>query len=116
MQFKTLLLLPGLVASTTATITVAFEGFYYPSCAVPSIIAANIISGACGPVQNLPITSFSAHVYSGTCEDSTTSPVLKLYIATGCTEDSLYGEYELSSEDACFEVDGTFLSNEVVCQ
>ncbi|KAL4991625.1 hypothetical protein BDW68DRAFT_151649 [Aspergillus falconensis] len=115
MQFKTILF-SALAATATATIDVAFSGFYYTSCAVPSIMAANFISGACGPVQNLAIKSFTARVYSGTCEDSSTSPVLKLYTASECAEESLYGEYELSSEEACFEVDGTFLSNEVVCQ
>ncbi|KAL2818010.1 hypothetical protein BJX63DRAFT_429342 [Aspergillus granulosus] len=90
--------------------------FYYASCAIPSITATTFISSSCGPVQNLPLKSFSAHIYSGACEDNTTSPVIKLYTESGCTEESLYGEYEVSSEEACFEVDGTFVAYEVVCR
>ncbi|RDW78916.1 uncharacterized protein DSM5745_05768 [Aspergillus mulundensis] len=118
MQLKTLLPILSVVAGTSATLTVSFSGFYYASCATPSIMAANLFSGACDPVQNLPIQSFSAHVYSGTCDDASTSPVLKLYTQSGCGEDSLYGEYELSDEETCFDFaeSETFVSGEVVCQ
>ncbi|KAL3461211.1 hypothetical protein BJX64DRAFT_261506 [Aspergillus heterothallicus] len=117
MQFKTLvLLLPALAATATATVEVAFTGFYYASCAVPSVTAKTLFPGSCGTVQNLPLKSFSASIYSGSCDDSATSPFVKLYTASGCSEDSLYGEYEVSAEEACFEVDGTFVAYEVVCQ
>ncbi|PYI29913.1 hypothetical protein BP00DRAFT_496266 [Aspergillus indologenus CBS 114.80] len=114
MQFKVLALVPALVATAAATIDVAFSGYYLADCVAPSIESANVISGGCGPAQGLPVKSFSAHVYSGSCDDSTASPVLKVYTATGCTEESLYGEYEVNSTTQCFEVDATFLSSEVV--
>ncbi|PWY66374.1 hypothetical protein BO94DRAFT_332311 [Aspergillus sclerotioniger CBS 115572] len=114
MQFK-ILALSTFVATATATLDIAFSGFYIADCVSPSIESANVISGACGPANGLPLKSFSAHIYSGSCDDGT-SPVLKLYTATGCTEASLYGEYEVTSDTQCFAVDGTFLSNEVVCE
>ncbi|KAL4902889.1 hypothetical protein BDW74DRAFT_157074 [Aspergillus multicolor] len=119
MQLRNLLpIIPFVAGTASATLTVSFSGFYYASCATPSILAANLFSGACDPVQNLPIQSFSAHVYSGTCDDASTSPVLKLYTASGCGEDTLYGEYELSTEETCFDLgeSETFVSSEVVCQ
>ncbi|OJJ96684.1 hypothetical protein ASPACDRAFT_46857 [Aspergillus aculeatus ATCC 16872] len=116
MQFKVLALISALVATAAATIDVAFSGYYLADCVSPSIESANVISGGCGPAQGLPLKSFSAHVYSGSCDDSTTSPVLKVYTATGCTEESLYGEYGVNSTTQCFEVDATFLSSEVVCE
>ncbi|PYH92054.1 hypothetical protein BO71DRAFT_421103 [Aspergillus ellipticus CBS 707.79] len=114
MQFK-ILALSALVAAATATIDVAFSGYYVADCVSPSIESANVISGACGPANGLPLKSFSAHIYSGSC-DAGTSPVLKLYTAADCTEASLYDEYEVTNDTQCFAVDGTFLSNEVVCE
>ncbi|GLA52628.1 hypothetical protein CBS147343_2574 [Aspergillus niger] len=114
MQLK-ILALSTLVATAAATLDIAFSGYYYADCVSPSIEAANVISGACGPNNGLPLKSFSARIYSGSC-DTGTSPVLKLYTATGCTEESLYGEYNVTSDTQCFAVDGTFLSNEVVCE
>ncbi|GKZ18410.1 hypothetical protein AbraIFM66951_000968 [Aspergillus brasiliensis] len=114
MQFK-LLALPALVATAAASLDVAFSGYYVADCVSPSIVAANVISGACRSAENLPLQSFSARIYSGSC-DADTSATLKLYTATGCTEASLYGEYEVTSDTQCFAVDGTFLSYEVVCE
>ncbi|RAK97286.1 uncharacterized protein BO80DRAFT_496363 [Aspergillus ibericus CBS 121593] len=115
MQFKTLTLTLLTTATATATLDIAFSGYYLTECVSPSIESANVISGACGPANGLPLKSFSAHIYSGACDEGT-APVLKMYTATGCTEDSLYGEYEVTSETLCWEVDATFLSNEVVCE
>ncbi|OJJ42293.1 hypothetical protein ASPZODRAFT_20618 [Penicilliopsis zonata CBS 506.65] len=115
MQFKLLALIPALVATATATIEVAFSGYYVADCVSPSIEAANVISGACGPNNGLPLKSFSASIESGSCDDGT-SPVLKMYTASGCTDASLYGSYEITSTTQCFEIDATFLSNEVVCE
>ncbi|XRM49277.1 hypothetical protein ABZX51_012151 [Aspergillus tubingensis] len=114
MQFK-ILALSAFVATAAATIDVAFSGYYYADCVSPSIEAANVISGACGPANGLPLKSFSARIYSGSC-DAGTSPILKMYTSTGCTDESFYGEYNITSDTQCFAVDATFLSNEVVCE
>ncbi|CEL08555.1 hypothetical protein ASPCAL11704 [Aspergillus calidoustus] len=116
MQFKTLLLLPALAATATATVQVAFSGFYYEACAAPSVTATTFFEGSCGGVQNIPLKSFTASIYAGACEDSATTPFVKLYTESGCVEDSFYGEFEVAAEESCFEVEGTFEGYEVVCQ
>ncbi|KAE8349777.1 hypothetical protein BDV28DRAFT_163367 [Aspergillus coremiiformis] len=104
---KSLALLPALCIGAMATPLVSYAGYYYENCTGPSITATNIAASYCANVENIPIKSFTASVFSGVCEDSK-SPVLNLYTEANC-QSGLLKTVGVDSKKQCFEVDTTVL-------
>jgi hypothetical protein len=96
-----------------ATPIVSYAGYYYDSCTRPSITATNIAAGYCANVENIPIKSLSAYVFSGACENGK-SPVLNAYTEANC-ESGLFETLSVDSEKLCFEADTTIVSLGVEC-
>ncbi|PYI00088.1 hypothetical protein BO71DRAFT_653 [Aspergillus ellipticus CBS 707.79] len=101
---KATLLLTSLTLAA-ATPLVSYAGYYYENCTDPSITTANIARSACVNVENFPINSFTAYIFSGACDDSATSPVLSVYTASGCSADDLVESVEVTDEKTCFAID-----------
>ncbi|PWY94632.1 hypothetical protein BO94DRAFT_582021 [Aspergillus sclerotioniger CBS 115572] len=107
----TLLALPTLALSSPL---VSYAGYYFTNCTSPSVTATNVAASYCVNVENIPIKSFTAYVFSGACDDSTT-PVLNTYTEAGCAADSLFETVDVDSEKQCFEADVTLVSLGVEC-
>ncbi|KAF7592239.1 hypothetical protein BBP40_000440 [Aspergillus hancockii] len=105
---KPLALLSTLSLGAVATPIVSYAGYYNGNCASPSVTATNIAASYCANVENIPIKSFTAYVFSGACDDGK-SPVLNAYTEANC-ESGLFGSRSVSSEKQCFEADTTIVS------
>ncbi|KAE8155829.1 hypothetical protein BDV40DRAFT_282794 [Aspergillus tamarii] len=111
--FKSLAFLPALSMGAMATPLVSYAGYVYESCTGPSITATNIAASYCANVEDIPIKSFSAYVFSGACDDSK-SPVLNVYTGANCGS-GLFQTVAVDSEKQCFEADTTIVSLGVEC-
>ncbi|KAB8247595.1 hypothetical protein BDV35DRAFT_379759 [Aspergillus flavus] len=103
--FKSLAVLPVLSIGAIASPLVSYAGYVYESCTGPSITATNIAATYCANVEDIPIKSFTAYVFSGVCDDAK-SPVLNVYTGSNC-ESGLFDTVSVNSEKQCFEADTT---------
>ncbi|KAE8366153.1 hypothetical protein BDV27DRAFT_143872 [Aspergillus caelatus] len=103
--FKSLAFLPTLSMGAMATPLVSYAGYVYENCTGPSITATNIAASYCANVEDIPIKSFTAYVFSGACDDSKT-PVLNVYTGANCGS-GLFQTVAVDSEKQCFEADTT---------
>ncbi|RAL03903.1 uncharacterized protein BO80DRAFT_462571 [Aspergillus ibericus CBS 121593] len=108
----TLLTLPTLALSNPL---ISYAGYYYTNCTSPSVTAANVAASYCVNVEDIPIKSFTAYVFSGACADASTTPVLHTYTESGCAADSLFETVDVDEEKQCFEADVTLVSLGVEC-
>ncbi|OGM40823.1 hypothetical protein ABOM_010548 [Aspergillus bombycis] len=111
--FKSVTVLPALAMAAMASPLVSYAGYFYENCTGPSITATNVAASFCSNVEDFPIKSFTAYVFSGACDDSK-SPVLNVYTASNC-ESGLFDTVSVNAEKQCFEADTTIVSLGVEC-
>ncbi|KAB8209563.1 hypothetical protein BDV34DRAFT_188594 [Aspergillus parasiticus] len=111
--FKSLAFLPALSMGAMASPLVSYAGYVYENCTGPSITATNIAASYCANVEDIPIKTLTAYVFSGVCDDAK-SPVLNVYTGSNC-ESGLFDTVSVDSEKQCIEADTTIVSLGVEC-
>ncbi|KAJ0417591.1 hypothetical protein BJY00DRAFT_289242 [Aspergillus carlsbadensis] len=113
-NIKTLLLTSALSTAALGAVQATFNRYFETGCAT-GLGAFTVVEGYCGNVESFPVLSWDAYITSGACEDSSTSPVVRIFSEPGC-ETGLIGSAAIGAEDQCVEVDATIQSVTLVCE
>jgi hypothetical protein len=103
------------MATATDLLTVTVDTYVFANCSSGEItISGSVYEGECTGYDSFPLQSILAYQSSGSCSDSSTSPVLYVYSEALCAGDPVTS-YDVTDEETCFELDDSVQGLMVEC-